>query len=98
VVEYEALVLRLRATKEMGIQEVAIFRDAKLVVWQIRNAYQAKNPRLRSYRNEVWDLIDSFFSAFNISSSQERRTPWHIPWLHQLAISKYPCHPNSDMM
>jgi hypothetical protein len=22
---------------------------------------------LRSYRNEVWDLVDSFFSAFNIS-------------------------------
>jgi hypothetical protein len=51
----------------MGIQEVAVFGDAELVVQQIRSAYQAKNPRLRSYRNEVWDLIDSFFSAFNIS-------------------------------
>jgi ribonuclease HI len=67
VAEYEALVLGLRATREMGIQEVAVFGDAKLVVQQIRNAYQAKHPRLRSYRNEFWDLIDSFFSAFNIS-------------------------------
>jgi ribonuclease HI len=67
VAEYEALVLGLRAAKEMGIQEVAVFGDAELVVQQIRNAYQAKHPRLRSYRNEVWDLIDSFFSAFNIS-------------------------------
>jgi ribonuclease HI len=32
VVEYEALVLGLRATKEMGIQEVAVFGDAELVV------------------------------------------------------------------
>jgi hypothetical protein len=31
------------------------------------NVYQAKHPRLRSYRNEVWDLIDNFFSSFNIS-------------------------------
>jgi hypothetical protein len=26
-----------------------------------------KNSRFRSYRNEVWDLIDIFFLAFNIS-------------------------------
>jgi ribonuclease HI len=67
VEKYEAFVLGLRATKEMGIQEVAVFGDAELVVQQIRSAYQAKHPRLRSYRNEIWDLVDSFFSAFNIS-------------------------------
>jgi hypothetical protein len=44
VVEYEALVLGLRAAREMGIQEVAVFGDAELVVQQIRNAYQAKHP------------------------------------------------------
>jgi ribonuclease HI len=67
VAEYEALVLGLRAAREMGIQEVAVFGDAELVVQQIRNAYQAKHPRLRNYKNEVWDLIDNFFLAFNIS-------------------------------
>jgi hypothetical protein len=67
VAEYETLVLGLRVAKEMGIQEVVVFGDAELIVQQIRNAYQVKHPRLRSYRNEVWDLIDSFFSAFNIS-------------------------------
>jgi ribonuclease HI len=67
VTEYEALVLGLRAVREMGIQEVVVFGDVELVVQQIINAYQAKNPRLRSYRNEVWDLVDSFFLAFNIS-------------------------------
>jgi ribonuclease HI len=67
VEEYEALVLGLRASREMGIQEVVVFGDAELVVQQIKNAYQAKHPQLRNYRNEVWDLIDNFFSAFNIS-------------------------------
>jgi ribonuclease HI len=67
VAEYEALVLGLRATREMGIQEVALLGDAELVVQQIRNAYQDKHPRLRNYKNEVWDLIDNFFSTFNIS-------------------------------
>jgi ribonuclease HI len=67
VAEYEALVLGLRAAKDMGIEEISVFGDAELIVQQIKNAYQAKHPRLRSYRNEVWDLVDSFFLAFNIS-------------------------------
>jgi ribonuclease HI len=67
VAEYEALVLGMRAAKEMGIKEIAIFGDAELIIQQVRNAYRAHNPRLRNYRNEVWDLIDNFFLAFNIS-------------------------------
>jgi ribonuclease HI len=67
VAEYEALVLGMRAAKEMGIEEITIFGDAELIIQQIRNAYRAHNPRLRNYRNEVWDLIDNFFLAFNIS-------------------------------
>jgi ribonuclease HI len=67
VAEYEALILGLRAAREMGIQEVEVFGDVELAFQQIRSTYQANHPRLRSYRNEVWDLIDSFFLAFNIS-------------------------------
>jgi ribonuclease HI len=67
VAEYEALVLGMKAAKEMGIKEIAIFGDAELIIQQVRNIYRAKHPRLRNYRNEVWDLIDHFFSAFNIS-------------------------------
>jgi ribonuclease HI len=67
VAEYEALVLGLRAAKDMGIKEIFVFGDFELVINQIRNIYQAKHPRLISYRNEVWDLIDIFFLKFNIS-------------------------------
>jgi ribonuclease HI/uncharacterized small protein (DUF1192 family) len=67
VAEYEALVLGLRAAKKMGIKEVAVFRDAELIIQQVKGVYQTKHPRLKNYRNEVWDLIDSFFLAFNIS-------------------------------
>jgi hypothetical protein len=44
-----------------------VFGDTELVVQQVRSAYQAKQPRLRNYRNEVWDLIDNFFLSFKIS-------------------------------
>jgi ribonuclease HI len=67
VAEYEALVLGLRATKEMEIKEMAVFGDAELIVQQVKNVYQTKHPWLRSYRNEVWDLVDNSFLAFNIS-------------------------------
>jgi hypothetical protein len=67
VVEYEALVLGLRAAKDMNIEELAVFGDAELIVHQVKNLYQTKHPRLRTYINEVWDIVYSFFLDFNIS-------------------------------
>jgi ribonuclease HI len=64
VAEYKALVLGLRAAKYMGIKEISMFGYAELIVYQVKNIYQAKHPRLR---NKFWDLVDSFFLAFNIS-------------------------------
>jgi ribonuclease HI len=67
VAKYEALVLGLRDEKDMKIEEISIFGDAELIVHQIISIYQAKHPRPKAYKNEVWDLVDSFFLAFNIS-------------------------------
>jgi hypothetical protein len=57
VAEYVALFFGPRAAKDMGIQEISIFGDVELIAHQMKNIYQAKNPRLRNYRNEVWDLL-----------------------------------------
>jgi ribonuclease HI len=67
VAEYEALVLGLRDAKDMRIEELTMFGDAELIVQQVKNLYQDKHPRLRTYINEVWDLVDSLILAFNIS-------------------------------
>jgi hypothetical protein len=67
VAEYEALVLGLRVAKYIGIEAISMFGDVKLILNQIINIYQAKHPRLRDYRNKVWDLVESFFLSFNIS-------------------------------
>ena len=66
VAEYEALLLGLQTARNMGIQCLKVFGDSELVVRQIKNECQTKHPRLRAYRNEVWDMIENFFSAFNI--------------------------------
>lgn len=41
--------------------------DAELIVNQVKNTYQRKNKRLRSYQNKVWDEIEGF-DAFSIQS------------------------------
>jgi len=65
IAEYEALLLGLRATKDMKIQHLKVLGDSELVIQQVRNNYQTKNLKLKSYRNEVWDFIENFFLAFN---------------------------------
>jgi ribonuclease HI len=67
VVEYESLVLGLRDASDMNIEELTVFGDVELIAHQVKNRYQAKHPKLRAYRKEVWDLVDSFFLDFNIS-------------------------------
>jgi ribonuclease HI len=65
VYEYESLVPGLEATRRMKIIHLIVYGDAKLIVNQIRNIYQAKHPRIRSYRNFAWDLIENLFLSFN---------------------------------
>ena len=50
----------------MGIQLIYIFGDLELIIKKIKNHRQTKHPRLRAYRNEVLDLDENFFEAFNI--------------------------------
>jgi ribonuclease HI len=67
VVEYEALILGLEVARKMQITELVAFGDSELVVQQIKGHYQTRNPRMRAYKNQVWDLIDNFYEAFNIT-------------------------------
>jgi len=63
VCEYEALVLGLEAAGKMNIKNLEVYGDEELIVKQINWQYQAKHPRLRSYRKCAWDLIENFFSS-----------------------------------
>jgi ribonuclease HI len=51
----------------MKIEELSAFGDAEMIANQVRNIYKENHPKIRTYMNEVWDLIDNFFLAFNIS-------------------------------
>ncbi len=57
VAEYEAFLLGLQLAKSLKVQNLSLFTDLELIVKQVRNICQTKHPRLRSYRNEVWDSV-----------------------------------------
>jgi ribonuclease HI len=93
VAEYEALVLCMMAAKEMGIEEVEIFGDGELIIQHVRNYYCAHNPRLINYRNEVWDLIDNFFLAFNISFIPREENALADSLVVLVSLLKFPLPP-----
>ena len=57
----------MKAMKDLGAKQLIAFGDSELVIRQVRNNYQVKNSKLNNYRNEVWDLIEHYFLAFNVN-------------------------------
>ena len=60
VAEYEALILGLKALRDLQAQKINIQGDSELVIKQVQGIYQAKHPRLRSYKKLVLDLMEGF--------------------------------------
>ena len=60
------MILGLNAAKEMSIKGLKVFGDIYLIIQQVNETFQAKHPRMKAYRDEVWKLKDSF-NIFSIS-------------------------------
>lgn len=67
MVEYEAFLLGLQLAKSLKVQNLSFFTNSEHIVKQVINICQTKHPKLRSYRNEVWDLVEILFNAFNLT-------------------------------
>jgi ribonuclease HI len=67
IVEYKALILVLNLTIDMNIKFLHVRGDSNLIVSQVKKDFVAKNPRLKQYRNVVWDAIKNF-DDFSIES------------------------------
>ena len=48
----------LKALKDLHARKINIYGDSEMVVKKFQRSYQAKHPRLRSYRNLVLDLLE----------------------------------------
>ena len=62
VAEYEALLLGLHALKDMGAKRIQVIGGSEIVINQVNHSYQTRHPRMRDYRNEVWDTFGNYFT------------------------------------
>jgi hypothetical protein len=60
VVEYEALVHRLKLAKEIGIRRILCFGHSDLVVHQVSGDWDAKDANMSAYRFYVQQLCGFF--------------------------------------
>ena len=82
--EYEALIVGLSLTKEMGIQKVDIRSNSQLVVNQVLGTYQARDSKVMAYLAHVKEL-QSTFEEFNISQTRRLENS-HIDALGNLRL------------
>lgn len=66
-IEYEPLLLGIEEAKRRGVKILRAKGDVELVVKKVRDIFTIKNPRLKYYRNRVWDKL-KFFEVFSIES------------------------------
>jgi ribonuclease HI len=60
IVEYEALILGMNLAIDMNIKSLHVRGDSDLIVSQVNKNFTAKNPRLKQYRDVVWDAMKRF--------------------------------------
>ena len=58
--EYEACIMGLKATIDLRITFLSIFRDSTLVISQIKGEWDTKNPNLIPYKAHVLTLLPHF--------------------------------------
>lgn len=61
--EYEALIGGLQLAQEIGVKSVRVFSDSQLVVNQVSETFEAKEPHLNSYQALAKALLHRFESA-----------------------------------
>ena len=58
--EYEACIMGLRATIDLGIKFLSLFRDSSLVISQIKGEWDTRHPNIIPYREHMLTLISYF--------------------------------------
>ena len=109
--DYEALLLGLHALKDLGAQRIQVLGDSELVINQVNDSYQTKHPRMRAYRNEVWDMFGNYFTEHKIKlipryenivadslavATQKFKTPTVVQRKYKVDIVNIPSIPDNS--
>ena len=63
----EALLARLTAVQKLGGKTLKAYYDSRLVVGQVQGEYEAKDPRMLWYLNQV-KLLSRYFYSFTLEA------------------------------
>ena len=63
--EYEAYLIELATTLEMGVKHLRVMGDSNLVVYQTKGSFSLKEPSLAPYRT-ITQKMEEKFSTFEI--------------------------------
>jgi len=58
--EYEAILMGMRIAKALGVRNLKLNSDSKLVVGKITNEYEAKEDRMKRYLTLTNQLVSNF--------------------------------------
>jgi ribonuclease HI len=58
--EYAGLIAGLKYALELGVREIEVISDSKLVINQVKGNWKCKEPRLKVFVKEARALLDSF--------------------------------------
>ncbi len=58
--EYEGLLLGLKKARELGIKDLVVCGDSKLIINQVRGDYKVKDPFLKSLHQQVSEELKHF--------------------------------------
>ncbi|XP_073111211.1 uncharacterized protein [Elaeis guineensis] len=85
--EYEALVAGLKLALELGIDRLKVFSDSQLIVGQIKDEFETRDPTMAKYHQKVKDLMAPFgyFGIFHIPRAENARADA----LSRLAMSDF---------
>lgn len=69
IAEYNALILGLEEARRLGVDEIDVRMDSKLVVEQMRGAWRVKHPNMKPLALRAGELLATF----------ARRSITHVP-------------------
>ena len=78
---------------ELKIKNVCIYGDSELIIHKVKGVYQAKHPRMRSYRNLVLDLLKKF-EGYQLTAIPRGQNVIANALVVASSLFKIPIHPN----
>jgi ribonuclease HI len=71
IAEYETIILGVNLVTDMNIKSLHVRGDSNLIISQVNKKFATKNPRLKHYKDVVWDAMKKFENFFIESIPRE---------------------------